>query len=389
MDDILQKSKSLNSNIIKLRRLLHEYPEYGSDLPITRKIITNRLEELGVPYKLNSLDSGIVAEIISQNATKTIAFRADMDALNLTEETGLSFSSKREGKFHGCGHDAHVAVLLVVAELLVKNASQLKCNVRLLFQAGEETGTGALNMIKEGAIDGVSEIYSLHVGNLAGDLEVGSLLIKEGAVSAGKDKFSITVNGKATHSAFPQNGIDSIFVAGRIISSCNEFMNSAEMKDSAAVLSFGSVNAGFDHNTIPAVATLKGSIRVQDVELRNYIGKRLIEICESESTKIGATCVVDIKRGSQTIYNDPNLCNEFVGALGEGLKDLVLTKSKINLMGSDDFANYLKYIKGVYFFLSTNNSNKGIVEMNHNPRFDIDESVLWEGVYAYASIALK
>jgi len=391
MKKILNQSKQIENKLIAMRRELHKCPEIGGNLPKTRKFVCSTLDELGIDYKLNSDDDGLVADITGNKPGKTIAFRADMDALHITEDTDLEYKSEIEGQMHGCGHDAHTAVLLAVAEILNECKSELNGIVRLLFQSGEETGTGAKLMLAEGALDGVDAICSLHVGNLAGnDIRTGDLVVLPGPVSAGKDKFTVTVRGRGTHSAFPEKGVDPIVIASRIVNACEEISARELPAGTAAVLSFGSFLSGKDHNTIPDVAVLKGSIRVQDVNIRNFIGERLKCISENIATAFRAECDVDLRRGSSTVMNDAELSALVAEAAGEVLGcDSVVTKISSALMGSDDFANYAEKIPGVDFFLHTNNPEKGITVSNHNPKFDVDESVLWKGVAAYCAIALK
>lgn len=389
--NIKTEVKRLEDKLISLRRELHRFPEIGGELTKTREIVCRELDRIGIPYTLNPDDDGLIAEIKGGKSGKTIAFRADMDALHVTEETGLDFSSELEGQMHGCGHDAHTAMLLVAAEVLFAHRDELCGSVRLLFQSGEETGTGAKKMLTLGAIDGVDAICALHVGNLAGNnIETGKIVVLEGPVSAGKDKFTITVNGKGTHSAFPEKGVDPILIAARIVNGCEE-INARELPaGSAAVLSFGSLQAGIDHNSIPDKAVIKGSIRVQDVEMRDFIGKRLTEISKGIANAFRAECEVDIKRGSSTVMNEPSLARLVAKASQDVLgEDAVLTRINSSLMGSDDFANYADRIPGVYYFLCTNNPEKGIVESNHNPHFDVDEEVLWKGVASFVATALK
>ncbi len=388
-ESIMNLSKNFNEKIISIRRELHKCPEIGDNLPKTREIVCKRLDELGIIYKLNSNDDGLIVDIKGRQAGKTLAFRADMDGLHITEDTNLEYASKIQGQMHGCGHDAHTAILLVVAEILNECKNELNGTVRLLFQSGEETGTGAKHMLEEGALDDVDAICSLHVGNLAGnDIKTGNLVVLGGAVSAGKDKFTITVRGKGTHSAFPEKGIDPILIAARIVNACEEISARELPAGTAAVLSFGSFESGIDHNTIPDTAILKGSIRVQDVNVRNFMGERLKCICENIASAFRAECDTEIKRGSSTVMNDENLsklvAEAIAGVLG---KESVTTKTSSALMGSDDFANYAEKIPAVYFFLHTNNAEKGITESNHNPKFDVDEDVLWKGVAAYCAIA--
>lgn len=388
---IALECKKREDLLITLRRELHKFPEIGGELPKTRKIVCDWLDKHGIAYTLNANDDGLVAEIKGARPGKTLAFRADMDGLHIDEQTDVPFKSQIDGQMHGCGHDAHTAMLLVAAEILNEQKDNMSGTVRLLFQSGEETGTGAKHMIEQGALDGVDAICTVHVGNLAGDDQsAGNVVVLPGPVSAGKDKFTITVLGKGTHSAFPSQGVDPILIGARIVNACEEIMARELPAGTAAVLSFGSFQAGEDHNTIPAKAVLKGSIRVQDEKTRDFIGQRLTCISKNIADAFRAGCDVNIIKGSRTVMNDSQFSEFVEKSVAEVLgREKVITKINSALMGSDDFANYASKIPAVYFFLHTNNKEIGIVEANHNPYFNIDESVLWEGVAAYVAIAMN
>lgn len=383
-----RRAKEKETELIALRRELHRVPEIGGTLPQTKKIVCERLSALDIPFFLDPEDDGIVAEIRGGEG-KTIAFRADMDALHTEEETSVPFHSCHAGQMHGCGHDAHTAILLTAAAILQENREKLSGTVRLIFQSGEETGTGAKAMLRRGAPEGVDALCALHVGDLAGENHAaGDLIILPGPVSAGKDKFTITVRGKGTHSAFPEKGVDPILVAARIVNACEEISARELPAGTAAVLSFGSFQAGKDHNTIPETAVLKGSIRVQDEAIRDRVGKRLAEIAENIASAFRASAEVDLKKGSRTVMNDPALAAFVARTAAETVgEEKVKTALSSALMGSDDFANYAAIVPSVYYFLHTNNKEKGIVEANHSPRFDLDESVLWEGVAVTVALA--
>ena len=357
MNWIVEACKREESELIYLRRELHKIPEIGNCLPKTAAFVMQTLEKWNIPYKSNTGDDGVVVEIASEKDGKTVAFRADMDGLHNDEKTNLPFSSEIVGQMHGCGHDAHTAVLLIVAKILSENKDKFSGKARLLFQTGEETGTGAKQMIAEGAMENVDEVYALHVGNLASDdLQTGDLAILSGPVSAGKNKFTITVNGVGTHSAFPEKGVDPILIAARIVNGCEELTARELYAGCGAVISFGSLNAGIDHNTIPEKAVIKGSIRCQDPNLREFLSERLISLSENIAKAYRATATVDLVRGSSTIENDPQLAKKAYAAAKKALgNEHLVGKIDRALMGSDDFANYIKTKPGVYFILHTNN----------------------------------
>ena len=375
--------KQREDELIALRRALHRVPEIGLRLPRTKAIVCAKLDQLGIPYRENEGDDGVIAEICGAKPGKTIAFRADMDALHI-QEVDRPYASEIPGQMHGCGHDAHTAMLLMAAAILNEHKDRLCGTVRLLFQTAEEKGIGAHQMIAEGALDGVDAICAIHVGALAGEeYNSGDLIVLPGPVTAGKNRVTVTVHGKGTHSAFPEMGIDPIGVAARILLAAEELSD----KKKGVVLSFGNVEAGIDHNTIPDRAVLRGGLRVQDEQLREELGRQVTQIAEQLAADVGATCEVEIKKGSVTVMNDPQLSALVAQAVERVCPGRVITQPGMPLMGSDDFCHYAVRVPGVYFFLHTNNRPKGIEAFNHNPGFDVDESVLWEGVAAYVATA--
>lgn len=390
MTDILLKAKQIEEKLISMRRYLHSIPEFGGNLPETRKFVCKQLDSLGIPYTLNSEDDGLIAEIKGAKSGKVLGLRADMDALNIKEETGLPFASKFDGKMHGCGHDAHTAILLAAAEIINQNKDSLNGTVRLIFQSGEETGTGAKAMIKEGVLNGLDALCATHVGNLTGeDLTPGTITVSDGAATAGKAKFSVVINGKGTHSAYPQRGIDPIMTGVKIIEESHKMIRE-ELKGENVILAFANFSAGEDHNTIPSTATLKGSIRAQSVKARDYAAKRFSEICDEVSAEFGATVDKNIILGSIPVINDKYLAKTVSEAIKSVVDpELVVTQPAEPLMGSDDFCNFAAKVPSVYFFIHTNNFEKGIKEVNHNPKFDVDESVLYLGVASFVAIVDK
>lgn len=387
--DIIGAARAAEEELVAVRRDLHRIPEYGDTLPLTRAYVCAYLDRIGVPYRITEGGDGVIAEIRGGRADKTIGLRADMDALNITEETDVPFRSEALGRMHGCGHDAHTAILLLTARILNERKENLTNNIRLLFQSGEETGTGAKLMLANGALDGLDALFALHVGDLAGDgLATGELAILPAYVSAGKIKFTLTVKGKGTHSAFPERGIDPIPIAARIVNGCEELAAREIPAGTAAIISFGSLHAGEDHNTIPDTAVIRGSIRCQDDAVRTFLGERVKALAEQIAAAYRAECEVELKVGSPSVRNDEKMAALAAQAVAAALgTEKVKTRLPRPLMASDDFANYAACIPSVYFMLHTNNADKGITAPNHSPFFDIDEAVLWEGVAAYLAIA--
>lgn len=388
---ILSEAKQIESELISIRRNLHRYPEFGDSLPKTKAIVCAYLDNLGIPYREVHGGDGVIAEIVGNPNGKAIAFRADMDGLKVQEETNVPFSSEIPGQMHACAHDAHTAILLLTAKILQRNKHLLNGTVRLLFQTGEETSTGAKQMLADGATYGVSNVFAIHAGSLAGDmLSAGDFAILGGYVSAGKTKFSIHVKGKGTHSAFPEKGNSSLLIAAKIVLAINEITGRELPLDTAAVLATTAIHAGADQNTIPENTLVLGSIRAQDPAVREFLAKRVTEITEEITKSAGATYTIDLVRSSRSVKNDEQAAATAADAVAAVLgTDCVKTQLPKPLMASDDFVFYAEQVPSVYFMLHTNNPDKGITEANHNPRFDVDEAVLYKGVAAYLAIALR
>ena len=392
MTDILLKEiKEIEGELIEVRRALHRIPEIGDRLPRTKAFVCDYLKNIGVPYREIEDSDAIIADVCGSGEGKTVAFRADMDALHICEATGLPFSSEIEGHMHGCGHDAHTAMLLLTAKLLASHRDRFCGRVRCIFQTGEEIGTGAKKVIAAGGADGVDAMFAIHVGNLAGDsLSAGEFAILPGYVSSKKVKFNITVKGKGTHSAFPEKGIDPIIVAAKILVGFKDIMDKEIPRGAAAILSVGCVHAGEDHNTIPETATIHGSFRTHDIEISELLTRRVEEISHTFAEEVGAKCIIEMKNGSPSVRNDEKMAAFAAEAVSDVFgKESVRTSLPRPLMASDDFSFFANAVPSVYFMLHTNNEAKGMVEANHNPHFDVDEDVLYRGVAAYCAIAMK
>ncbi len=375
-------------HVIELYQELHKIPEYGDRLPRTKQLVCEVLDKIGVPYTCFGNHDSILVDIIGGKSGKTVAYRADMDALRIQEATGLPYASTIDGYMHGCGHDAHTAIALCAIEQLYAKKAHLQGTVRFLFEAGEETGQGALHLLEENALDGVDGVLSLHVGTLAGrEVPSGTFVVLPTAVTAGKDVFSIEIRGKGGHGAYPSEAVDPIRIAGSLITAMQSIVSMEIPSGNGAVITFGSIQGGKDNNSIPDKVLLSGTVRTQTEETRRFITKRIQEIVETLPKAFGGEGICTVRRGSNPVVNDARLA-EYVAdrisaKLGEGRVIRSMSKA---LMGSDDFARLAERAKGVYFFLSTSNAEIGTDCPNHNHKFMVDESVLSLGVDAVVSI---
>lgn len=383
-----KQCEALQDTIVSFRRDLHRIPEVGIRLPLTQAYIRKVLDGWGLSYTLSATHSTLWGDIVGEQPGKTVLLRADMDALPIQEATGLPFASQHEGKMHACGHDAHAAMLLGAIRVLLDNRAQLRGRVRFLFQADEEAVSGAKFAVKEGAMEGVDAAFGCHIGNLLGpDIPSGTLAVKPGNAMASADYLFLTVRGKGCHGSTPEKGVDPITIASHIVINLQEILAREIPASQTAALTMGRIRGGDVFNIIPEQVELDGTLRTYSPELRQFILKRIEEIAKSTAAVFRGECDFRVGGGTGAVINDAPLTALTQEALapvaGEGM---LLTDFTPN-MGSEDFSCFQKEVPGVYWFLSSANREKGTCVPHHNPRFDIDEDVLWKGSAAFVAAA--
>ncbi len=386
---MFNKCKGLQQDLVNMRRELHKVPELGLDLPLTQKFVIDKLNEYGIEYKLNDGDSGIVAYINKGKSGKKIALRADMDALPVTEETKVEYCSTHDGKMHACGHDAHISMLLGAGKVLNENKDSLQGEVRLIFQTGEEIAKGSDVMIKNKAIDGVDAIFGTHIGTLLDkNIPAGTFIVSPGPVMASYDRFVITVKGIGCHGSTPEKGVDPVNIAAHIILGLEGIIAREFNANEAAVITIGKIQGGSQYNVIPDTVLIEGTTRAFSENNRQKMAKRIGEVAENSAKAFGGSVDYLMDWGAPPVINNAEMA-EFAGkcaieVLGE---KNVITKVKAPNMAGEDFANYLNKIPGAFMFLSSSNPNKKTDYPHHNPLFNIDEDVLWQGSAVFVKIA--
>lgn len=364
-------------------------PEIGFDLPQTSAYVAKQLKEMGIEYKENVGVSGIVGLIKGEYPGKTIALRADMDALPIKEETGLSFASQN-GNMHACGHDAHTAILLGVAKVLSENKDKLKGNVKLLFQPAEEGPGGAKPMIEDGALENpkVDAAMGLHVGNLAGGGKEGSIMVCYDNMMACLDRFKLKLIGKGCHGAYPETGVDPVVMAGYFLSNVQSIISRELSPTSPAVITFGKINGGFAYNIIPDSVELEGTVRAVDQTVRENIAKRIEEIAKGISETMRGSYELEYVFGYPPLVNDEAFTKDFVESAKKIIPEEDIVVMKKSAMGAEDMAYFLEEVPGTFFFMSTPKAVDGECYPHHNPKFDIDEELLSRGVALIAQGAI-
>ena len=387
MIEIKEESQKIQKNIIKWRRDLHRIPEVGLILPKTKSYIEDRLKEMDIETKEFNRCSGIAGLIKGEKRRNTVALRADMDALPILEKTGLPFAST-SNNMHACGHDAHMAMLLGAATLLKNHQNELDCNVKLIFQPGEEELGGAKIMIKEGVLKDpkVDTLLSLHIGNFFDGLKNGQVGISYGIMMASIDHFLVRVKGKGCHGATPYKGVDPITLAAQVINAFQLIVSREINATRPAVISICKLSSGSSYNVIPDYVEFEGTVRAIDKEIRKKIAKRMENIISSVTKAMRGDYEYKYFFGYPPVINDFEVTKSFDETARKILGSEDIIELKEPTMVGEDISYYLEKIPGSFFFLAS--LPKGKVYPHHNSRFDIDEGVLWKGSALLAQGAL-
>jgi amidohydrolase len=386
-----KKYENIQRYIVKLRRDLHQIPELGTDLPKTRAYIIKELDRLKIPYLCSKKDSGIMAAIKGEKRGRTVALRTDMDALPLEEETGLPFASVHPGCMHACGHDAHMAILLGAARLLNAQKKSLRGTVRLIFQTAEEISRGSEIAISNGYLEDVDAVFGLHIGSILGkEIPSGTLIFPRACCMASFDKFVLRIRGKSCHGSTPEKGVDPVNIAAHLILSLQAIQTREISGSSASVITIGKIQGGAQYNVIPDEVVLEGTIRALEESVRHYVAQRIRGMAVATAASFGGSCDCDIIWGAPPVVND----EEMAELAAESVSDLfepkdIIDNFPIPNMGGEDFANYLQIVPGAFFFLSSSNPGKGTDVPHHNPRFDVDEDVMWRGAVTFERIVMR
>jgi amidohydrolase len=388
-DQLKSDIDELVPDMVALRRDLHEHPELAFEEVRTSGIVAQRLRSLGLEVQTGVAKTGVVGLLrgsASQPGAKTIAIRADMDALPIYEMNEIDYRSTIDGKMHACGHDGHTSIALAVADILSKRRAELTGNVKFIFQPAEEAIGGAEPMVKEGAMEGVDGIIGLH---LISDYPTGRVGVRSGTIFASADKFVLTVRGKGGHAAMPETAVDPIVVAAYIITALQTLISRETSPFSPAVITIGKVEAGTAFNIIPETAELHGTMRAFSAEHREKMLRRISEVALGVASAMGASCDVSVLGGCPPCTNDASMTEVVqlaaVASVGEEKVD---NGEEVMTTGSDDMAAFLNAVPGCYFIVGAKNESKGAAYPHHHPRFNVDEDAMPIGVEVLTRAAL-
>lgn len=385
----VEELKKNQEETLENRRYLHAHPELSFQEIKTAAFIKDALTGYGIEDISTDVGNGygLIAKIYGGQAGPTIALRADFDALAITEETDVPFISENDGVMHACGHDVHTAALLSVAKVLQNHREQLKGNVVLIHQNAEEIlPGGAKSMVEAGALDGVDYVFGIHVSSA---LEAGKIGYCKSYGSAAADSFKITIQGKGGHAARPHQTIDSIIIASQIITNLQTLVSRQVDPIKPVVLTFASVNAGATaYNIIADTATITGTIRTLDDDVRQYMKKKLFETSELVASLQGGSVKIDFTDGYPSIKNTPNEVNILKESLNDYFGPELIQEIPV-MMGGEDFSYFLEEKPGAFFYVGGKNSEIHADYPHHHPKFKLDEQCVYQSGEAFLVLAAK
>ncbi|HNP06080.1 MAG TPA: M20 family metallopeptidase [Cyclobacteriaceae bacterium] len=376
LDSIKQLSETYFGDTIAIRRHLHAHPELSYKEFNTAKFVAKKLTEYGLSPIEGIAETGVVALVEGKNPSKkTIALRADMDALPIQETNEVDYKSTVPGVMHACGHDVHTSSLLTASRVLFELKEQFEGTIKLIFQPGEEKNPGGASlMIKEGVLENPnpSHIIGQHVMPL---IPVGKIGFREGMYMASCDEIYLTVVGKGGHGATPELTIDPIVIASHIIIALQQIISRNASPKQPTVLTFGNIVGKGATNIIPNEVKIAGTFRAMNEEWRASALSKIRKMAESIAEGMGGRCEVEISHGYPYLENNPALTRRIKAAAAQYVGEENVVDIDITL-GAEDFSYYSQQIPASFYRLGTRNEAKGITSYVHTPTFDIDEEAL-------------
>jgi amidohydrolase len=375
MEDVKLSVKGISKELTYMRRDFHLYPELGNSEFRTMDKICSYLESWGIEYKKGVAGTGVVALVRGKKSGRTVGVRADIDALPIKEEADVDFKSKNDGVMHACGHDAHTVIALGTAKILKSMEDSLSGNVKFFFQPAEETTGGAERMIKEGCLKDpdVGYVVGLHVEPA---IEMGKVGIRYGKMQASSDEIYITIKGRSTHGAHPDQGIDPIFIASNVVMALQSVVSRNISPVNSAVLTLGTINGGTRGNIIPDEVRMEGTIRTLDEDTRKFMKERIRSIVEDVPRGLGGEGELVIAESYGALINDSEVVDVVKEAAEEFLGKENVVLYEYPSMGTEDFSYFAKSVKSCYFNLGCGNEKAGAVYPIHSSRFKLDEGCL-------------
>lgn len=387
MENILGISKENQKLLVRIRRELHMNAETSQNEVKTSKIIMKYLDEFGISYKSGVGGNGIVAEIIGGNPGKIVALRADMDALEMREETNIDFKSIDENVMHSCGHDSHMTFLLGAAKLLNENKDKIRGKVKLVFQPAEELSPigGAPKILESGLLDDVDAIFGSHVWP---DLPFGKIAVKEGAMMANSDHFTIKFIGASSHAAKPHEGVDAVIMGAQFVNAMQTLISRNTDPMNSAVLTVGRFIAGTRYNVMAEEAIIDGTCRTFSKEDRMRIFRDMENLAKAIAQVNHGDCEYNYGFGYPAVINEKNS----VKIVKESATELFGEDAILNIekpaMTAEDFAFYLQKIKGAFYWVGIGSKMEKNYPL-HSKNFYLNEEILYRGAALMYEIAIN
>ena len=383
-NSVQAKITEMKDWLTEVRRTIHMNPELGFEEVETSRLIAGWLEKFGLQVTRGMAKTGVIGLLQGEKGGKTVAIRADMDALPLEEANQVPYRSRVQGKMHACGHDGHVAILLGVARLFSSIREQVKGNIKWIFQPAEEGGGGGRVLVEEGVLENpkVDAIFGAH---LFPDLQIGKIGIHEKEGLAATDRVTIKMIGRGGHGAYPHLGRDPILAAGHLITQINSIVSRNIAPMDSAVISIGKIQGGTAFNIIPDQVEILGTVRSLTPAVREQLKARLAQVTQGTARSFDLNYEFNFEYGYPPLVNDPEMSHLVASACAKGIGKETVEFIRPS-MGGEDFAYYLQKVPGSFFRLGCRNEKKGIVNPFHSSSFEIDEDVLPFGVEMFARI---
>lgn len=376
LNEIMKKLDDKKDRIIEIRRYLHEHPELSFHEEQTSKYIVDFYKEVPVDSVETNFggERGIVVTIKGSKPGKTLAIRADFDALPIQEETGLPFASKNEGVMHACGHDGHTAYMLVLAETLAELKDQLKGTIKVIHQPAEETPPGgAIGMIKAGVLEGVNAILGIHVMS---NMQTGHIYYRSGNTQTGRSYFKLVVRGKGGHGSSPHLANDSIVAASSFVMNVQTIVSRRINPFDTASITIGNFDGKGSFNVIKDAVTIEGDVRTMSPETREVVEREVRAFSEGLEKSYGVKAVLEFTNDYPVLYNDPGVTEQVRQALEQAsIPEVEAVLETPPQPPSEDFAYYLEKVPGCFFYVGAA-PESGEAYPHHHPKFDINEKSL-------------
>ena len=379
-----EKISEMRDWLVEIRRTIHMHPELGFEEVETSRLVSEWLQKFGLDVKRGMAKTGVVGLLKGRKPGKTVAIRADMDALPMDEANRIPYASQIKGKMHACGHDAHVTILLGVAKFFSSIPEQVKGNIKWIFQPAEEGGGGGRIMVEEGVLENpkVDAIFGAHVFPL---LPVGKVGIYEREGLAAADRFAIKIIGKGGHAASPHLSRDPILAAGHLITQIHSIVSRNVNPLESGVITIGKISAGTASNIIPDEVELVGTVRSLNPQVREELKSRIEQVTQGVARSFSMDYRFDFEYGYPVLINDSEMSKLVASACSKGIGKENVEVLKPS-MGGEDFAYYLEKVPGSFFRLGCRNEEKGLIHPYHSSLFNIDEEVLPFGVEMFIRI---